>query len=165
MVVVQPPPTPLSTESGPSSPSAIGNRRPPVVVQQVVVDQTFVQAVQTFDSMLQAGTLLDYCDHQISSTSLSQDEQILWRFLRASFEVDPRHKYIELLGFRREDILQKVQTLTKDEKQNIPTEGMNGLHLGDNQTQKRSNAGKTFFVSELFNELNWIFSLQKSKCY
>ena len=102
--------------------------------------------------MLQAGTLLDYCDHQISSTSNSQDEQILWRFLRASFETDPRSKYIELLGFRQEDILQKVQTLiTKDDnKHNLPTEGMNGLHLGDNQVQKRSNAGKIFssFVYE-----------------
>lgn len=95
--------------------------------------------------MLQAGTLLDYCDHQISSASNSQDEQILWRFLRASFEIDPRNKYIELLGFRQEDILHKVQTLaTKDDKHNLPTEGMNGLHLGDNQVQKRSNAGKRF---------------------
>jgi protein transport protein SEC31 len=92
--------------------------------------------------MLQAGTLIDYCDHQISSTSISQDEQILWRFLRASFEIDPRNKYIELLGFRRDDILQKVQTITKDEKHHLPTDGINGLHLGDNQIQKRSNAGK-----------------------
>jgi protein transport protein SEC31 len=92
--------------------------------------------------MLQAGALIDYCDHQISSTSISQDEQILWRFLRASFEIDPRNKYIELLGFRRDDILQKVQIITKDEKHNLPTDGINGLHLGDNPIQKRSNAGK-----------------------
>jgi hypothetical protein len=94
--------------------------------------------------MLQAGTLLDYCDHQISSSSVSQDEQILWRFLRASFENDPRNKYIELLGFRRDDILQKIQNLVKDDKHPVPSEAMNGLHLGDNQLKKSSNAGKRF---------------------
>ncbi len=99
--------------------------------------------------MLQTGTLLDYCDHQISSTLLTQDEQILWRFLRASFEIDPRDKYIELLGFRQDDFLQKVQTLTKDGKHNVPTDGINGLHLGDNQIQKRSNAGKRFFMKKI----------------
>jgi hypothetical protein len=114
--------------------------------------------------MLQAGTLLDYCDHQISSTLIAQDEQILWRFLRASFETDPRHKYIELLGFRQEDILHKVQTLTKDDKHNLPTEGMNGLHLGDNQIQKRSNAGKIF--SLFFSKVNQNLSFfKKSKYY
>lgn len=135
---------PSNSESAPLSPNSAGTRRPPVIIQQVVVDQVFVQSVQTFDSMLQAGTILDYCDYQISSTTNSQDEQIIWRFLRASFENDPRPKYIELLGFRREDILQKVQNLTKDEKINPPTDGVNGLHLGENQGQKRSNAGKIY---------------------
>ena len=115
-----------------------------MIIQQVVVDDVFVQAVQTFDGMLQAGTILDYCDYQISSTANSQDEQILWRFLRASFEIDPKPKYIELLGFRRDDLLQKVQNLTREEKQNLPTDGMNGLHLGDHQGPKRSSAGKRF---------------------
>lgn len=111
--------------------------------------------------MLQAGTLLDYCDHQISSTSLSQDEQILWRFLRASFEPDPKNKYIELLGFRREDILHKVQTLKDDDKHNLPTEGVNGLHLGgDNQTQKRSNAGKSVSFRKI--NLNFFFSFLRN---
>ncbi|CAF0960782.1 unnamed protein product [Adineta ricciae] len=141
LVVVQPPVTPSTTESGPSSPSATGNRRPPVLIQQVVVDHTFVQAVQAFDNILQAGTLLEYCDHQISSTSNTQDEQILWRFLRASFDSDSRNKYIELLGFRRDDILNKVQTLTtRDDKINLPTESLNGLHLDDKQAKKHSNA-------------------------
>lgn len=140
---VQPPPAPAATESGPSSPSATGNRRPPVVIEQVVVDHTFVQAVQSFDNMLQAGTLLEYCDHQLSSTAVTQDEQILWRFLRASFEPDPRSKYIELLGFRRDDILHKVQTLTLDEKHHVPTEALNGLHVGDPPAKKHSNAGRT----------------------
>jgi hypothetical protein len=135
-----------TTESGPASPTATGNRRPPVVIQQVVDDHVFAQAVQTFDTMLQAGTLLDYCDHQISSTVNSQDEQILWRFLRASFENDPRDKYIELLGFRREDILQRVQTAGKDDKHHIPTEALNGLLLGDNHIKKISNAGKKDFI-------------------
>lgn len=109
----------------------------------MVDDHKFVQSVQAFDNMLQAGTLPNYCDQQISSTSLSQDEQILWRFIRASFETDPKNKYIELLGFRQDDILRKVQTLAETDKHNnIPTEGMNGLHVGDNQVQKRSNAGK-----------------------
>ncbi|CAF0715359.1 unnamed protein product [Adineta steineri] len=142
LVIVQHPPTPTATsaESGPASPNATSARRLPVLIQQVVVDHAFVQTVQTFDTMLQAGTLLDYCDHQISSTVISQDEQILWRFLRASFESDPRNKYIELLGFRRDDILHKVQTLTSNEKHNLPTESLNGLHLDDNHTKKHSNA-------------------------
>lgn len=112
-----------------------------MVIQQVVVDHTFVQAVETFDAMLQAGTILDYCDHQISSTTLSQDEQILWRFLRATFENDPRNKYIELLGFRCDDIIHKVQALANDEKHDMPIEAINGLHLKDNQTRRISNAG------------------------
>ncbi|UJR29146.1 hypothetical protein I4U23_010360 [Adineta vaga] len=140
LVTVQAPVTPSTTESGPSSPNATGIRRPPILIEQVVVDHVFVQAVQTFDNMLQSGTLLDYCDHQISSTSNTQDEQILWRFLRASFESDPKVKYIELLGFRRDDILHKVQTLTLDDKHNLPTESLNGLHLGDNHVKKHSNA-------------------------
>ncbi len=143
---MQPPPTPLATESGPSSPSVTNIRRPPVIIQQVVDNHVFVQAVQKFDNTLQAGTLLDYCDHQISSTSISQDEQILWRFLRASFEPDPTNKYIELLGFRRDDILHKIQNLVKDDKHHAPTEGMNGLHINDNQIKKSSNAGKTDFL-------------------
>lgn len=142
LVTVQsPPPIVNPSESGPASPNAVGvNRRPPVLIEQIVNDQTFVQSVQTFDSMLQSGSVLDYCEKQISSTSTTQDEQILWRFLRASFEFDPKPKYIELLGFRQDDILHKVQLLTKDDKQNVPTDGVNGLHLGDNQKPKRSNA-------------------------
>lgn len=109
------------------------------MIQQVIVDHALVQAVQTFDGMLQAGTLLDYCDHQISSTGNSQDEQILWRFLRASFESDPRPHYIDLLGFRREDILQRVQTLTQEDQQQLPIKAMNGLHVDDNRTSNPGN--------------------------
>ena len=92
--------------------------------------------------MLQVGTLLEYCDYQISSTVLSQDEQILWRFLRASFENDSRMKYIELLGFRHDDILHRIQTIIKDGKHDLPIENMNGLNLRDNSIKKHSNAGK-----------------------
>ncbi|CAF2122199.1 unnamed protein product [Rotaria magnacalcarata] len=140
LVIVQPPTSPPTTESGSSSPNTINNRRPPVVIQQIVVDHAFVQVVQTFDTMLQSGTLLDYCDHQISSLSLSQDEQILWRFLRASFESDTRNKYIELLGFRRDDLLSKVQTLTKDEKHDLPMDAINDLHIQDNKIKKSSSS-------------------------
>lgn len=140
-MIVQPPVSSSSNESGPASPSIGIHRRPPVVIQQVVVDQPFVQSVQNLDTLLQSGNVLEYCDQQIASTSNSQDEQILWRFLRASFEVDPRNHYIELLGFRRDDILQRIQTLPKDEKNHVPTEAMNGLHLGENQTKKKSTYG------------------------
>lgn len=144
-MVVQPPPssTSSSNESGPSSPTSgiHQHRRPPVVIQQVVMDDQFVQSVQNFDSILQSGNVLEYCDRQIASTTNSQDEQILWRFLRASFEVDPKPFYIELLGFRRDEIFQRIQTLNKEEKNGLPTEGMNGLHLGENATKKKSSYG------------------------
>ena len=142
-MVVQPPAPTSGTESGPSTPNNSAVRRvPPVMIEQIVVDQAFVQVVQTFDTMLQAGTVLDYCDHQISSTSNSQDEQIVWRFLRASFESDSRSHFIELLGFRREEILQRAQTLKHEDTHPLPTEAMNGLHIGENQIQKKSTTGK-----------------------
>ena len=150
LVTVQSPSVPPTSESGPSSPTATGLRRRQVIIEQVVVDQTFVQAVQTFDAMLQAGTLLDYCDFQISSPATTQDEQILWRFIRASFENDPKNSYIELLGFRRDDILQRVELLTKEDKQGLPTEAMNGLHVGEHAKKKGSTAGKYLSLATLF---------------
>lgn len=150
LVIVQPAPSSSTTESGSSSSNTSTNRRSPVIIQQVVVDNEFVQTVQTFDAMLQSGALIDYCDHKISSKSLSQDEQIIWRFLRASFDTDPTNKYIELLGFRRDDLLHKVQTLVKEDKHDLPIEGINGLHIPDNQIKKISNAGiKNFIFSIL----------------
>ena len=141
----------MTSESGPSSPNATGHRRRQVIIEQVVVDQTFVQAVQTFDGMLQAGTLLDYCDFQISSPANTQDEQILWRFIRASFENDPKNSYIELLGFRRDDILQRVELLSKKDEQSLPIEPMNGLHVSEHAKKKGSSAGKCLCLVILFD--------------
>jgi hypothetical protein len=154
LVIVQPPVAPLSNESGPSSPNAAVHRRAPVIIEQVIDDQVFVHSVKTFDTMLQAGTLLDYCDQQINSTMNSSDEQIIWRFLRASFELDPRNHYIELLGFRRDEILQRIASLTSggdddnnnnnnndNSKSQSTVDGINSLHIGDSQTKTKTSAG------------------------
>ena len=141
MVVVQSPYSTSNNESGPASPNSNIQRRPPVVIQQVVVDQDFVQAVQTFDAMLQTGTVLEYCDHQISLPKNSHDEQTVWRFLRASFDADSKQRYIELLGFHRDDIVSRAQMMAIDQKQHPPIERMNGLDIGEHHSTKTSNHG------------------------
>lgn len=160
LVVVQPPVSTPSNESGPSSPTSgiQQSRRPPIVIQQIVLDEQLIQSVQHFDTILQNGTILEYCDQQINSTKNSQDEQILWRFLRSSFEVDPRPFYIELLGFRRDEIFQRIQMLNKDENNTLPTESINGLHLGENSIKKKSNFGLLCY--EILNkEIKILFSI------
>ncbi|CAF1254039.1 unnamed protein product, partial [Didymodactylos carnosus] len=108
-----------------------------VVISQVTVDKQFIQSVQTFDKVLQTGTLIEYCDHKIS-TSRASDELILWRFIRGSFEREQKRTYIELLGFKQDELVNRVNNLmTKTVKVNDDLhDTMHNLQLNNNISGK-----------------------------
>uniref|UniRef100_A0A803TNX0 Protein transport protein Sec31A n=1 Tax=Anolis carolinensis TaxID=28377 RepID=A0A803TNX0_ANOCA len=102
-----------------------------VYVSQVVTEKEFLSRSDQLQEAVQAEAFINYCQKKIDAAR-NDFEKNVWSFLKVHFEEDSRGKYLELLGYKKDDLGQKVM---KEEK------------ITENETDALSSTKETFNIS------------------
>ncbi|XP_063916558.1 protein transport protein Sec31A [Zophobas morio] len=78
-----------------------------VQISQVITDPELVQKSTELEQALEYGNFTDYCSRKADTTD-DQHTKYIWHFLRANFEENPRVELLNLLGYRIEDVNNKL---------------------------------------------------------
>ncbi|XP_015397580.2 protein transport protein Sec31A isoform X1 [Panthera tigris] len=79
----------------------------PVFISQVVTEKEFLSRSDQLQQVVQSQGFVSYCQKKIDA-SQTEFEKNVWSFLKVNFEDDSRGKYLELLGYRKEDLGKKI---------------------------------------------------------
>nr|XP_010981863.2 protein transport protein Sec31A isoform X10 [Camelus dromedarius] len=85
-------------------PQALQNH---VFISQVVTEKEFLRRSDQLQQVVQSQGFVSYCQKKIDA-SQTEFEKNVWSFLKVNFEDDSRGKYLELLGYRKEDLGKKI---------------------------------------------------------
>ncbi|KAM4707945.1 protein transport protein Sec31A isoform 3-T3 [Discoglossus pictus] len=83
-----------------------------VYVSQVVTEKEFLNRSNQLQDVVSTGAFVDYCQKKIEEAK-NEFEKNVWSFLKVNFENDSRGKYLELLGFQKEDLGAKIASALK----------------------------------------------------
>ncbi|XP_076782499.1 protein transport protein Sec31A isoform X17 [Arvicanthis niloticus] len=97
-------------------------RRQPVFISQVVTEKDFLSRSEQLQHVVQSQGFISYCQKKIDA-SQTEFEKNVWSFLKVNFEEDSRGKYLELLGYRKEDLGKKRIKEEKPESDFLPPAG------------------------------------------
>ncbi|XP_059395575.1 protein transport protein Sec31A-like isoform X2 [Carassius carassius] len=78
-----------------------------VHISQVVTETDFLDRSNRLQETLTAGHFLEYCQTKIEAAR-SEFEKTVWSFLKVNFEEDARGKYLDLLGYKKEELALKI---------------------------------------------------------
>ncbi|XP_017693097.1 PREDICTED: protein transport protein Sec31A [Lepidothrix coronata] len=78
-----------------------------VYVSQVVTEKEFLARSKQLQEAVQSEGFVSYCQKKIDM-ALADFEKNVWAFLKVNFEEDSRAKYLELLGYRKDDLRKKI---------------------------------------------------------
>uniref|UniRef100_A0A8C3A8Q5 Protein transport protein Sec31A n=1 Tax=Cyclopterus lumpus TaxID=8103 RepID=A0A8C3A8Q5_CYCLU len=78
-----------------------------VHISQVVTETAFLKRSDRLQATLSGGGFVGFCQEKIDAAE-NEFEKTLWSFLKANFESDIRSKYLELLGYNKEELALKV---------------------------------------------------------
>ncbi|XP_074922209.1 protein transport protein Sec31A isoform X5 [Chelonoidis abingdonii] len=85
-----------------------------VYVSQVVTEREFLNRSDQLQEAVQSEGFINYCKKKIEAAQTDFEKNV-WSFLKVNFEEDSRGKYLELLGYRKDDLGQKITSaLTKE---------------------------------------------------
>ncbi|KAG8593640.1 hypothetical protein GDO81_000913 [Engystomops pustulosus] len=135
-----------------------------VYVSQVVTEEEFLNRSNKLQDVVSTGAFLEYCQKKIDDAK-NDFEKNVWSFLKVNFEDDSRGKYLDLLGFRKEDLGAKIATVlshvdgtaetVKETDQAIENEEENEaaeeLILGEKLKPKKDESGDCLPSGETFN--------------
>ncbi|XP_034860553.1 protein transport protein Sec31A isoform X13 [Mirounga leonina] len=94
----------------------------PVFISQVVTEKEFLSRSDQLQQVVQSQGFVSYCQKKIDA-SQTEFEKNVWSFLKVNFEDDSRGKYLELLGYRKEDLGKKCIKEGKQESEFLPSAG------------------------------------------
>ncbi|XP_006885335.1 PREDICTED: protein transport protein Sec31A isoform X8 [Elephantulus edwardii] len=77
-----------------------------VFISQVITEKEFLSRSDQLQQVVQSQGFVNYCQKKIEA-SQTEFEKNVWSFLKVNFEEDSRGKYLELLGFKKEDLGKK----------------------------------------------------------
>ncbi|XP_027243440.1 protein transport protein Sec31A isoform X8 [Cricetulus griseus] len=97
-------------------------QRQHVFISQVVTEKDFLSRSEQLQQVVQSQGFVSYCQRKIDA-SQTEFEKNVWSFLKVNFEEDSRGKYLELLGYRREDLGKKRIKEEKQESDFAPSAG------------------------------------------
>ncbi|XP_051542450.1 protein transport protein Sec31A-like isoform X10 [Myxocyprinus asiaticus] len=93
-----------------------------VHISQVVTETDFLDRSNQLQTTLTAGNFLEYCQTKIEAAQ-NEFEKTVWSFLKVNFEDDARGKYLELLGYKEEELAIKIASALegdcKSDKDNV----------------------------------------------
>uniref|UniRef100_A0A8C9EJ12 Protein transport protein Sec31A n=1 Tax=Pavo cristatus TaxID=9049 RepID=A0A8C9EJ12_PAVCR len=78
-----------------------------VYVSQVVTEKEFLARSTQLQEAVQSEGFISYCQKKIDMAQ-ADFERNVWAFLKVNFEEDSRAKYLDLLGYRKDDLRNKV---------------------------------------------------------
>ncbi|KAF1464029.1 Protein transport protein Sec31A, partial [Spheniscus demersus] len=78
-----------------------------VYVSQVVTEKEFLARSNQLQEAVQSEGFVSYCQKKIDMAQADFEKNV-WAFLKVNFEEDSRVKYLELLGYRKENLRKKV---------------------------------------------------------
>ncbi|XP_035847740.1 protein transport protein Sec31A isoform X3 [Sander lucioperca] len=90
-----------------------------VHVSQVVTETAFLKRSDQLQATLSAGSFVDFCQGKIDAAE-NEFEKTLWSFLKANFESDIRSKYLELLGYNKEELALKISAALEEKPADPP---------------------------------------------
>ncbi|XP_019586911.2 protein transport protein Sec31A isoform X22 [Rhinolophus sinicus] len=93
-----------------------------VFISQVVTEKEFLSRSDQLQQVVQSQGFVSYCQKKIDA-SQTEFEKNVWSFLKVNFEDDSRGKYLELLGYRKEDLGKKRIKEEKQESEFLPSVG------------------------------------------
>ncbi|NXH87692.1 SC31A protein, partial [Edolisoma coerulescens] len=131
-------------------------QHPHVYVSQVVTEKEFLARSNQLQEAVQSEGFVSYCQKKIDM-ALADFERNVWAFLKVNFEEDSRVKYLELLGYRKDDLRKKVNAPAESDG-SVPNEGDEGQtteeqFLGEmlkdhkKETEDLGSAKTTFNIS------------------
>ncbi|XP_070361613.1 protein transport protein Sec31A isoform X18 [Equus asinus] len=112
-----------------------------VFISQVVTEKEFLSRSDQLQQVVQSQGFVSYCQKKIDA-SQTEFEKNVWSFLKVNFENDSRGKYLELLGYRKEDLGKKIAlALNKVDGTDV--------HIKEEKEESEflPSAGKTFNIS------------------
>ncbi|XP_057358380.1 protein transport protein Sec31A isoform X16 [Manis pentadactyla] len=112
-----------------------------VFISQVVTEKEFLNRSDQLQQVVQSQGFVSYCQKKID-VSQTEFERNVWSFLKVNFEDDSRGKYLELLGYRKEDLGKKIASaLNKVDGPNV--------HIKEEKQESEflPSAGGTFNIS------------------
>uniref|UniRef100_A0A8D3AC83 Protein transport protein Sec31A n=1 Tax=Scophthalmus maximus TaxID=52904 RepID=A0A8D3AC83_SCOMX len=86
-----------------------------VHVSQVVTETAFLKRSDQLQATLSTGGFVDFCQEKLHAAE-NEFEKTIWSFLKANFESDIRSKFLELLGYNKEELAVKVKKSEKSEE-------------------------------------------------
>ncbi|NWI24188.1 SC31A protein, partial [Sula dactylatra] len=78
-----------------------------VYVSQVVTEKEFLARSNQLQEAVQSEGFVSYCQKKMDMAQADFEKNV-WAFLKVNFEEDSRVKYLELLGYRKDDLTKKV---------------------------------------------------------
>uniref|UniRef100_A0A8C9DRD3 Protein transport protein Sec31A n=1 Tax=Prolemur simus TaxID=1328070 RepID=A0A8C9DRD3_PROSS len=78
-----------------------------VFISQVVTEKEFLSRSDQLQQVVQSQGYIAYCQKKIDASQIEFEKNV-WSFLKVNFEDDSRGKYLELLGYRKEDLGKKI---------------------------------------------------------
>uniref|UniRef100_A0A3B1JXY7 Protein transport protein Sec31A n=1 Tax=Astyanax mexicanus TaxID=7994 RepID=A0A3B1JXY7_ASTMX len=89
-----------------------------VNISQVVTETDFLDRSSQLQSTLTAGSFVEFCQTKIEAAQ-NEFERTVWAFLKVQFEDDARGKYLELLGYKKEELALKAAL-----EEEVPSAGL-----------------------------------------
>ncbi|XP_054248167.1 protein transport protein Sec31A isoform X20 [Indicator indicator] len=89
-----------------------------VYVSQVVTEKEFLARSNQLQEAVQSEGFVSYCQEKVDMAQ-SDFEKNVWAFLKVNFEEDSRGKYLELLGYRKDDLKKKMVKDRKKETEDL----------------------------------------------
>uniref|UniRef100_UPI00398EBDCE protein transport protein Sec31A isoform X4 n=1 Tax=Pristiophorus japonicus TaxID=55135 RepID=UPI00398EBDCE len=80
-----------------------------VFVSQVVTETELLNRSNELQSTIHSGGFVEYCQSKVNAAQ-TDFERNVWGFLKVNFEKDHRNKYLELLGYKQEELAEKIAT-------------------------------------------------------
>ncbi|XP_058152396.1 protein transport protein Sec31A isoform X12 [Dasypus novemcinctus] len=93
-----------------------------VFISQVVTEKEFLSRSDQLQQVVDSQGFIHYCQKKIDA-SQTEFEKNVWSFLKVNFEDDSRGKYLELLGYRKEELAKKSFKEEKQESEFLPSAG------------------------------------------
>uniref|UniRef100_A0A8C9DQX2 Protein transport protein Sec31A n=1 Tax=Prolemur simus TaxID=1328070 RepID=A0A8C9DQX2_PROSS len=125
-----------------------------VFISQVVTEKEFLSRSDQLQQVVQSQGYIAYCQKKIDASQIEFEKNV-WSFLKVNFEDDSRGKYLELLGYRKEDLGKKAlkdsdQVAQSDgEESHAAEEQLLGERIKEEKQESEflPSAGGTFNIS------------------
>ncbi|NWI39420.1 SC31A protein, partial [Picathartes gymnocephalus] len=146
----------FENSKSPQQPGMEQQQHPHVYVSQVVTEKEFLARSNQLQEAVQSEGFVSYCQKKIDM-ALADFERNVWAFLKVNFEEDSRVKYLELLGYKKDDLRKKVNA-PAESNGSVPNEADEGQtteeqFLGEmlkdhkKETEDLGSAKTTFNIS------------------